>query len=118
MTYPTKIYYKDGSSCIFEFDEEVVKVAKLIKRTQLKFDFRGLWYTSQGLFVEVLGIEGFVLDEKGNRLQIVRVDQNGYLSPIGGRLEIAKRNYIKSEDTKVVQRGKIDKEWPPCQTQF
>jgi hypothetical protein len=120
MNHHIKLYHADGTFTEIFTVKPVIKATLVIPKNKLKpnFDWRGLWYTSQGLFVEILGTEGFILDEKGNRLQTVCVDEKGFLSPIGGRLEIAKRNYIRSEDSKVVQRGKIDKEWPSCQTQF
>jgi hypothetical protein len=118
MNHHIKLYHADGTFTELFTIKPVVRAVVVKQKLKPKFDFRGLWYTSQGLFVEVIGTKGFILDEKGIRLQTVHVDQNGYLTPIGGHLEIAKRNYIRSEDSTVVQRGKIDKEWPPCQTQF
>jgi hypothetical protein len=81
----------------------------------IKLDFCGLWYTSEGYFVEVISsTEGFILDENGIRQMQIQVDQWGYLKPNGGRLEISRRSV---EDT-VVEKGRIDKGWPLCQTQF
>ena len=80
-----------------------------------RLDFTGLWYTSEGYFVEIVSNdEAYILDEKGIQQMQVQVDSWGDLKPSGGKLLISRR----SIESKVVEKEKIDKEWPPCQTQF
>lgn len=118
------ITLKDCQGCQIvdlPYAKEVVKVIKLIgipkkKSKKPKFDWRGLWYTSQGLFVEILGIEGFILDERGDRLQIIHVDDKGFLSPVGGQLEICKgvedKYVYKKSINNCSNREEILIEWP------